>query len=318
MMECPSCLRLFPEVAGAPTQVCPHCGHEASSRGRGAASVASDPAGAARAAVQALRERYHVLLAMALPLLAYDLAAAFLDARLQAAFLPDGAGTTGQRMQYLGVALPLTFLGSTLQLAFWSVAGALVIDRLAGGARVRATLRRWPTLLGLGFVLTLVYVTGLLLLLVPFFVVAHWFLYAPAAVADGERTITGAFESSRRFARARRTHGFTALVVMLWLAILLAALLADAMLAPRLGAIGPALGPLLAWLTAPIVPAFPAAFWAVAARAPEVAPPAPGAPAAERFRTTKCPRCGTLIPYTATGSAVEVTCPTCGRAGRVL
>jgi hypothetical protein len=166
---------------------------------------------------------------------------------------------------------------------------------------------------------------GLILLVVPFLVFFHWLMYAPAALAEG-RTVAQAVEASRAFARERKTAGFTALVLLVWAAVLLVRFFVlDAVFASGLDAVdvppsyADATADALAmWVLGPLVPLFPAAYWSLARRAPLPAPTPAAAPHAERARTTKCPQCGALVPYAATGAPVDVTCPECGRRGRVL
>lgn len=316
MITCERCGRLHPEVVGAPSQVCPHCGAESATPQRAVEDTrAADPVGAATHAARFLKQRYLQLLLLGLPVPIVQLVASYAtQLYVDAKGLDAPVLTTGQQMQFLGVALPLSILVGAAWFAYWCVPAALLLR-----GEARSLLARWPQLLAVGFVLTLLYAAGLLLLIVPFFVFAHWFLHVPAALADRETTIAGAFEASRRFARERRTHGFTALVVMIWTATAILVFALDAMLSTRLGALGPAVWPLATWLLLPVVPAFPAAFWALAARAPVPEATPSAAVAAAREGSTTCPHCGEIIRYAkGNGGPVDVVCPACGRGGRVL
>ncbi|HEX2021669.1 MAG TPA: hypothetical protein VHH36_03100, partial [Candidatus Thermoplasmatota archaeon] len=75
--------------------------------------------------------------------------------------------------------------------------------------------------------------------------------------------------------------------------------------------------PAVWWLALPILGALPMALY-VGASAEAAPRPAPRATPVERVSRTKCPGCGTLVPYVPTGQPVDVVCPACGRAGRVL
>lgn len=331
MRTCPRCHRSFPGVENAPTQWCPHCGHEgdAESSARplvSASPMRADPAAAAGHAFRFFGKHWGRLLALWFPAVLVDIAVALiLRGYANAAGIPlDGGMSDGQRMGFLGVALPLYFASFTVKFALWSVIGAYVLDDAWGGARMRALRARVPAALGLGAVLTLAYLAGFLLLIVPFLFVFHWFVFAPVAFGDGKR-VSEAFESSRAFARERRTFGFTALVLFLALGVLVIGFVLGAMALRGLDAAGlrdgwwaDAAGPVTGWFLAPLVALFPASYYALAQREPAPPVPSASAPAAERFRTTKCPQCATLIPYSATGEPVDVACPVCGRTGRVL
>ncbi|HVM45700.1 MAG TPA: hypothetical protein VM582_07165, partial [Candidatus Thermoplasmatota archaeon] len=221
MMECARCGRLFPEVVGAPTQVCPHCEHEMATPApaadaRAPASGAHvDPVGAIQLAARVARTDYWRLLLLWLPALALELLAAVAVAAYSSASgLPDPARmSTGQQMQYLGVALPLLILFFTARLATWTFASARILDVALGGRRLASARRLLAPALAGGLVLTLAYMVGAVFV-VGFFVLLHWFLYVPAYLAQGLR-VGAAFDRSRRFARERRTHGFSALASIL-------------------------------------------------------------------------------------------------------
>lgn len=312
MIECAACRRLFPEVMGAPTQRCPHCQHEQASVAAETSSATApvaraDPVAALSGAWAHARRRYHVLLALWLPALAVDLAAVYVLAFYERSAGLEGARlTTGQAMQYLGVALPLYLGVFTVKLASWS----LVAAEPAGA--LRATLRRWPLLLLMGFMLLLTYLAGFALVLVGFLVFFHWFLYVPAIVADGEASPARAFERSRAFAREHKTAGFTALVLLLGLLVLVLA----GLLTLALGGVGIAevAGPVASWLVSPFLALLPATYWRIAKDARPVAAPAP----LERTGRTRCPKCATLIRHDARAGPIDVTCPSCGYSGRVL
>lgn len=320
MIECPRCGRLFPEVVGAPSQACPHCEHEfeasaALPRARSASPV--DAFGAlAQAAGLGVRD-YPRLLLVFLPAFLVELVVGFaIEAYAAAAGLAEDVEslTTGQQMQLLGVALPLLILLYTVRLALWTFVAARVLDVSLGGRRLAA----WKGLLGpailMGFVLTLAFLAGALLLVVGFLVFLHWFAYAPAQLAAGAPTVGAAFDRSRRFAQEQRTYGFTALLVLVGLAVLVPYFMTDA-LGGTLGIVVPAL---VNWIGGPLVPLLAASFVALAkqgAPAAQAFPPA-GAPA--RAASAKCPRCATLIPYEPAGAPVEVRCPSCGYRGKLL
>lgn len=312
MIACAACRRLFPEVAGAPSQQCPHCGHDQASTAEpvaAPAAPAADPVAAVAAAWAHARRRYHVLLALWLPALVLEVAAAYLLAAYEqsAGLGASGRYTTGEAMQYLGLALPLYLGVYTVKLASWSVVAA------EAGGTLRATIGRWPLLLVAGFVLVLTYLAGFALLLVGFLVFFHWFLFVPAALADGERSLAGAFERSRAFSREHRTAGFTALVLLLGVALVaVAGVLTFAMGAVGLEALA---GPLASWLASPFLALLPAAYWRIGKTARAAAP---AATAPSRAGRTRCPRCATLVPYEPREGPVDVACPTCGYAGRVL
>lgn len=324
MMECLHCGRLFPEVVGAPTQVCPHCGHEMESDAPARAKVAAppvDPVGALGLAGQVARREYPFLLLLFAPAFALEVATGFLIERYVASIgLPDDPSllTTGEQMQLLGVALPLLIALYTVRFATWTFVAARVLDHAVGGAR----LSRWRTLVGpsllAGLVLTLTFAAGALLLVVGFLVFLHWFVYAPAQLAAGADGVGSAFDRSRRFARDHRTFGFTALLVLVGLAVLVPYFLADA-LGGSLAIVVPAL---INWAGGPLVPLLAASYVALAMRgAPRGAGQGHARSQAQEQgarATTTCPQCGRLIPYTPTGSPVDVVCPGCGRSGRVL
>lgn len=322
-MECAHCGRLFPEVVGAPSQVCPHCGHEMDAAPSPAPEAATrpphvDPVGAMELAAKIGRKRYGRLLLIWLPALLVEIGVGIaIDAYTNAAGIPADVASlsTGQQMQLLGVALPLTILLYSVRLATWTFTAACTLDAALGGSR----LSGWRALLGpallAGLVLTLVYSAGILLI-VGTLVFLHWFLYAPAQLAAGAPTIGAAFDRSRRFARDHRTYGFTALIVLLGLVILVPYFVTDA----YGGWVGIVVPALIAWIGGPIVPLLAASYVALSLQQTS----AEGAPTEEKLPTTrstaKCPQCGTLIPYTANpaGGPVEIVCPSCGQAGRVL
>lgn len=243
-------------------------------------------------------------------------------------------------MRFLGVALPLLFVSSAASLVGWGLVARAVRRRLLPEAP-EARLQ-WAALVALAAALTLLYAAGLLLVLVGFLVLLHLYAFAPAAQVDRRLGPGEALEASRRFARDRRTHGFTALLVLAGLGLIVASSLLASVLEGAAGAAGldrvwagAITGPVASWLVMPLLPALPAAYWCLAQRLPqegaETAAPASSASGmpqaaasagaarpAERMRSTKCPQCGTLVPYTPTGRPVDVVCPTCGRAGRVL
>lgn len=321
MRPCPRCDRVFAEVRGAPEQACPYCGHVfPTPPGRAGApprSTPVDPVAALGLAWRTARRRYPLLLLAWAPLVLADFATAWLVERT----VPAGAAldTLPELLRVLGIVLPAALAAGALELAGWS----LVAGAAFGSAR--ATLRRIGALLALGLLMTFTLLAGFLLAVIPFLVFLHWFLYAPAALAEG-RTVGQAFEASRAFAKARRTYGFTALVVLAYVAYALVAWSLGAALAAPLHAAGlsreaaTALGgALAAWPLAPLVPLLPAAYWRLASAAPEGSAPAAPAEAPPPPRpTTKCPRCGTLIPFERTGQPVDVACPACGARGRVL
>ncbi|MEA3199913.1 MAG: hypothetical protein QOE90_1341, partial [Thermoplasmata archaeon] len=282
------------------------------------------PTAAAAEALRFARRHYGAALLLWVPALVVDVAGELaLDAYDASHPAPVGLSAS---LSYLGVALPVLLLISALNLALFAPTGALVLDRARGGRSALAAIVRSPlSLLALGLVLTLLYAGGALLALVGAVVFYHSHQFVPVALADRRRGLGDAFEASRRFARERRVLGFTALSVfaMLVAFVAQAALTIGGLaLLTRLGLDGAWAGALVrwvpVWLVMPFLAILPAAYWALAERAPPAEPSPQPSPAAERFRTTKCPRCGTLIPYEATGAPVDVACPSCGRRGRVL
>lgn len=343
MLSCPSCGRAFPEVAGARTQVCPHCGHEGDSpAGLGPAAAPApaappalsgsaglaDPAAATAHAFRFFRSHYGRLLLLWTPTVLVDIVGALaLNAYAHSTGIPEDPFqmSTSDQMRFLGVALPLFLVMYTVQLSLWAHVGSFVLRESGAGGASPSWRRLLPASLGLGLVLTFAYLAGLILLVVPFLIFFHWFLYAPAALAEKPRRASEAFDASRAFARERRTMGFTALVLLVWLGAALVSVVLATLGLAAVEAAGLAsttattlVGSLAAWLVMPLVPVLPASYWALASREAAPRPVRAGAPAAERFRTTKCPKCATLVPYTATGSPVDVVCPVCGHAGRVL
>lgn len=331
---CPKCQHAFPEVEGAATQQCPHCAHEfvprANARASLATSARADPAGAAAFAFRFTRRRYAPLLAIWLPALIVDLMGSLaLVAYQQAAAIPADLTSLARadQLRFLGVALPIFVVVYGAKLAAFVGAGALVADEVEPGTKHLARLRgRGAQSILLGVALALMYLAGLVLLVVPFVIFFHWFLFAPAALARPGTTIGGALEESRRFAKERRTFGFTALVLLLLASLMVVWAIVTSILITLVEPLGVAnvyadstIGSIVAWLLAPIVSVMPASLYHLArvAKAQEQQVDVT-APPADRFRTTKCPGCGTLVPYTATGQPVDVTCPVCGRTGRVL
>lgn len=313
----------------------------------------ADPAGAAAEGWRAFTGAYpRMLLAWAPVVATHALAGALLAAYASATGFPlDDLGAStggldmGETMRFLGVGVPLFFVASAATLVGWGLVARVVERQLGGTPTPRGDVFRapWPALAALSAALVLIYSAGVMLALVGFLVFLHWFLYAPAALADRRAGVGDALEESRRFARERRAYGFTALVALAWVAVVvvgtalggaietgLRALGADASLAEALAS------PLGAWPLAPLVPALPAAFWWLARReesmrdasAPMAHAPPPEGPHGgdrtegngeeRRTRSTKCPQCGALVAYKPTGKPVDVTCPVCGRAGRVL
>jgi hypothetical protein len=300
-------------VAGAPTQVCPHCAHETDAAPTGDASglAPADPVGALALAWRLARSEYGRFLLLWVPALVVEAAAAFsVEAYVRAADIPLVGMTSGEQMQYLGVALPLYLLVFTARLASWTFVAARALDVASGGAR----LARWRDLLApslaLGFVLTLVYAAGWLMLVVGFLVFFHWFLYAPAMLAEGARGIGEAFDRSRRFARERNAMGFTAVALLAGGALLVPYFL----LASAPDVWGLLLPPAWGWLIGPVLPLIAASFVAVARSAPRPS----GHVGAQARATTTCPQCGTLVPFASSGAGADVVCPACGRSGRVL
>lgn len=327
MITCPGCARVFPEVVGAPTQQCPHCAHEftpattppviAMER---AGSVPADPVGAITTAWRVAKKDHMKLLLLWLPVPLVDLAVdALVEVYGRSQGFPSNTAllTTGEQMELLGVALPLSILAYTLRLALWTFIALRTFDIILGGQRLMSWRRFVLPALLAGFVLTLTYIAGFLLVIVGFFVFLHWFIYVPAQLANGAPGVGAAFETSRRFSRERRTFGFTALIVLL----AVASLTLDFGLARQPGWIGIIAPAFAGWLFGPIVPLLVASFVAisVAQPAPAPAPAGVGVVGTGQTRsTTACPRCRTLIAYDPTGSAVDVTCSNCGYAGRVL
>lgn len=303
--------------------MCPHCGHEAGGFVTGAETQGArvDAAAAVGRAFRLFGQKWPLLVAIWGPAIAIELLASLALGAYQRStgivIAPEMA--MADQLRLLGVAAPLALLGFTVQLALWGAIAAVALGK------PRASLFERPgPYLTLGLVLTFLYLAGAALLVVPFFVFFHWFLYAPAAMADAEGRTGAALDASRAFSRRMRTFGFTALVLFVWLGTVLVALGAAAVVSlagERLGVEDPFLsetaGTIAGGLVAPIVPLLPACYWALARDARPQAP-TPDAMASERFRTTKCPQCGALVPYTATGNPVDVTCPICGRSGRVL
>jgi hypothetical protein len=337
VLRCPDCGRDVPEVLGAQTQECPHCGaevaiHEAMGAADGSGVV--DAAGAAAEAFRFARRHYGAVLLLWVPALVVDVAATLAISYYQSSHgLPQDVATAtlAQQLALLGIALPLLFLTFVLKLALFAPVGGHVLDRTGatppGRSALAATVRSPLRLLALGLVLALLCTAGFFLLLVGLLVFYHWFQFAPVALADRQKGIGDAFDASRRFAKERRALGFTALSFF----VLLGVVAADQVLEwgggralAALGLTGPwpeaIVGGVALWLVTPIMAILPAAYWALATRAP--AQPAPAASGAATpalaFRTTKCPQCGTLIPYAATGAPVDVECPVCQRKGRVL
>lgn len=328
MIDCPACGRAFPAVEGATEQTCPHCGHEFGTFLKGdLPRPPADPAAAAAAGFRIFVKRYPSFLLLWLPVLLVDVA---VELSLQAYGNRVGLPTdlaqvdAATALRYLGVGVPLYLAFYAVQLAFFAVIAAHVLDHAAGEggtATLRATLAKPGALLGLGLVLMLAYLGGLVLLIIGAVVFFHWYQFAPAALADRRRGVVDALQASRRFAKERRTFGFTALVLFVAFALAIV----WAVLSAAGGAIfGGAplarilVGALASWLLTPLVAILPAAYWAIAQHAPPPDPGAPQGPPAERFRTTKCPQCGTLVPYEASDGPVEVACPVCGRKGKVL
>lgn len=322
MMECEGCGRLFPEVVGAPTQVCPHCQREMATATQARSStrgpIPVDPVGAITLAARTGAREYPRLLLIWLPALLFELAAGVAILAYEGALgLPaDGTATTGENMQLLGVATPLLFLFFTIRLATWSFVSKRVLEVVLG----RPSPPSWGKLVGpafvSGFVLTLAYMAGALMLLVGYFIVLHWFAFVPTFVARGAR-LSAAFDESRRFAREHSTFGFTALVAMLLVGIYAGWYALSVVLDGWIAEVAPAL---LLWITGPLVPLLAASYVALALKG-SATRERPAATATSIVRaTTKCPHCATLIPYTpsTTGGATDVVCPSCGRAGKVL
>ncbi|HEX2022839.1 MAG TPA: zinc ribbon domain-containing protein, partial [Candidatus Thermoplasmatota archaeon] len=211
MRPCPQCGQPVPDVAGAPSWPCPHCGREvvpdAAPEG-----PALDPAGAAGRALAYAGRRYPALLLLALPaLLADALAAVLLDAYRAGADLQGDelAMGTVDLLRLLGVAFPLFVASYAVKV----VAMVAIARRMARDAGDEVPPLRLGASLALGAALVVVYVAGVLLI-VPFLVALHYFLFAPAALARRGRTAGDALGESRRFARDRGTQGYTALYAL--------------------------------------------------------------------------------------------------------
>lgn len=336
MRTCPNCGRDHPEVVGADEQRCPYCGHETRTpppEDAAAEMPFADPVGALSHAARFVSRHYPRLLLLWLPVLVADvLAALAVVAYQERSGLVDVADLSpSDALSLLGVALPLYFVDFAVTFAGWGLVAAHVLDPEGRAGGARASFRgRLPGALAMGALLTLALLAGFVMLVIPFLVFLHLFLFAPAAFAGGAR-VGEAFDRSRRFARERATYGFTALVVLVGALILGATYLLAGMLHEALDAAGvrsvyvqAVVEVLPAWLLSPLLPVLPASYWRLAAQAETasgaMADPAGASvtPAAERLRTTKCPRCGTLIRYASTGQPVEVRCPSCGASGRVL
>ena len=291
-----------------------------------------DPAGAAARGFALFARRYPSFLLLWLPILVLNVA---VELALQA--YGAGLGITpnvplsqldvSTGLRYLGVGVPLYLAFVAVELAFFAVIAAHVLDHVGeSGATqtLRATLRMPGALLGLGVVLMLAFLGGIVLLVVGAVVFFHWYQFAPAALAQRRQGVVDALGASRRFAKERRTFGFTALVLFVAVGVAVLSALIAAVVAAGLAAIGASgdwvgivVSALASWALVPLVAVLPASYWALAQNAPIAQSEVPSMPA-ERARTTKCPQCGTLVPYEATGTAVDVTCPSCGRQGKVL
>lgn len=336
MRTCPKCARVYPEVAGADLQKCPFCGHETfdplpPAEARPAAQPIADPIGALAHAAAFARRRYPRLLAAWIPVVVLDLAVSLSLVAYQAATpgTEDLAHlTTDQALALLGVLAPLYFLDFIVTFAAWSWVARIVLRD--GGASPQASASpRGPAIapaLAVGALLSLALVAGLVLAIIPALILFHMFLFAPAALASGAG-VGGSFDASRRFARERQTVGFTALMVLLaalFLAVAygLGGLLRTGLAAADIGSpiVGAVADVLPGWLLWPLLPLLPASYWRLARASPQGVPAqAPHArPAPGTRRVTKCPTCGTLIPYQPTGAPVDVACPECGTAGRVV
>jgi hypothetical protein len=319
-------------VAGADAQRCPFCGEEAVDLTLAPQEDESlplaDPVGALAHAARVVRRRYLRILLLWVPVVLLDAAVALSVVAYQAANPGTedlGALTTDQALSLLGVIAPLYFLDFVVTFAAWSWIARLVLGP-SGASTDRGVKRAYPAAsLAVGALLTLALLAGLVLLLVPALVLFHMFLFAPAALAGGTG-VGGAFEASRRFSRERQTLGFTALMVILAALLLGATFALAALFRTGLDAAGVAspvahalVEVLPGWLLWPLLAILPASYWALAqAAGRDDASRAQAQGPARGARSTKCPRCGTLIPYTPTGGAVDVTCPACGTSGRVL
>lgn len=334
MRKCGRCGRDFPEVRGADEQTCPHCGAVTLTPQRAAQAPrvgrVADPVSALSLAFRIWVKHPFALLLLWIPAVLVNVAASLtLAAYAQANGFPTDpfAMTDAQRLEYLGVALPGAVAVFVIELALWGVVSAFVASTEGdANALKKVGSRVLPLVIG-GLLLTVALGAGLVLLVVPFFVFLHWFMFVPAALAEG-KSVPEAFAASRQFARERMTFGFTALVVLVWVGIFVIDSVISALFGGVFGAFGAEggyanaiSGALGMWALAPFLPLLPAAYWALAKQAPVegvAAPIAPDARPSERFRTTKCPQCGTLVPYSATGQPVDVVCPVCGRAGKVV
>lgn len=334
MRECPACGRAYPEVVGAEEQRCPFCGHE--TRDAPAPATATrvhreplaDPVGALAHAARFASRHYPRLLLIWLPVLAVDvgLGLAITAYQEKLGLLDTADLSTGDALALLGLAAPLYLLDFAVTFAAWGLVGAHLLDlSRGGGARRAGYRRRLPGALAMGGLLTVALMAGFVLAFVPFLVFLHLFLFAPVAYADGAR-VGEAFDRSRRFARERETYGFTALVVLLLAGVVAVSFVVGGWLPGWLAMAGITspyavafFEPLPSWLLSPFVASLPASYWVLASQ--ERAAVAPGAARTQpeaHTRSTKCPRCATLIPYEPTGAPVDVRCPKCGASGRVL
>lgn len=322
MLECPACRRLYPEVGGAPTQVCPHCQHEAdvepdaAEAARAAAgarsSIPADPVGALQLAARVARRTYPRLLLLTLPAVVVYFAFTFGLGRYEASLglsVDMATWTLSERMRYAGIALPGALLWSIAVFVSWAYVAARVLDVAQGVSRVRHGFL--GKALGGALVLTLT-MLGVITL--------HWSMYTPAFLAQQPISAGTAFDRSRRFANARRAFGFTALVFFVGFVALLPFFFGGATLGGLLAA------SLIGWSLAPAVPLLIASFVALSTGDVELGKLQPRDVRVEakeevtpqRVGRTSCPSCGTPISYTPTGFPVDVVCPSCGKAGRVL
>lgn len=332
VLRCPACGRDVPEVLGAESQECPHCGEAILAARQESARV--DATAGAVAALRVARKAYGAALLLWVPALVVDVAASMGISYYQASHgIPeDLAGITdAQRLAFVGVGAPILLATLLLKLMLFAPTAGLVIDRMdprreAGSALAFAARAVFGTLT-LALILLVLYLGGVVLALVGLVVFYHWFQFAPAAFADRAKGVGDALSASRRFAQERRAFGFTALSFFALLLAIILDLVINAAGTRVLDLVLPAswsdaiVGSLALWLVTPFLAILPAAYWTLATRAKPTdvsAPIEPDAPASARFRTTKCPQCGALIPYTATGAPVDVACPVCGRAGKVL
>lgn len=316
-------------MRGAPEQACPHCGHEFAPEGTAEeAKPRADPVAALAHAFRFAKRHYGAALVLWIPALLLDVGATLAVGAYEHARGLDvdvAAMSDAQRLSWLGVAAPILLLTFVLKLALFAPVGALVLDRSQEGSRALRAVARMPvTLAALGLLLTLAYVVGALFALVGFFVLFHWYQYAPVALAQRRRGLGDAFEASRRFARERRTYGFTALVLLVALAAFLVAQGVEIGVDAFLRAQGwshewtdALVGGVASFLVAPFVAILPASFWVIAAHEPP-APVAQAETPRPQAKTTRCPQCATLIPYEPTGAPVAVVCPKCGRKGSVI